>query len=296
MSTLEPMQRPAWLPEAVWRYDTRVLPTPVGRIAVTDTGRGPTLLLVHTGLWSFLWRDLIDRLAGEYRCVTLDAPGTGRSERVPADRVTLAASATAVGAVIDALDLRDITLVLHDLGGPAGIAASSTRADRVAALAAVNTFGWRPAGALFRGMLAMMGSGPVRASETLAGWLPAGTATRLGAARHWTAADRAAFRAAFDRPARAAIHRYFADARRADDVYSAAEQALAGPLADRPLLTVFGARNDPLRLQPRWRARFPQARQEVVPRGYHFPMCDAPDAVAGWLRDWHRHTARTEPR
>jgi pimeloyl-ACP methyl ester carboxylesterase len=291
MTVLEPLPRPAWLPPSVWRHDTRVLPTDVGRIAVTDTGRGPTLLLVHTGLWSFLWRDLIDRLVGGYRCVTLDAPGTGRSERVSPDRITLAASATAVGAVIDALDLRDVTLVLHDLGGPPGLAAAATRADRIAALAAVNTFAWRPSGIAFRGMLLMMGSPPIRGSDTRTGWFPAATATRFGVARHWTAADRAAFRAAFNRPARAAIHHYFADAHHAGPVYAAAEHALTGSLADRPLLTVFGARNDPLKFQPQWRARFPHARQEVVPRGYHFPMCDAPDTVAGWLRDWHRHTA-----
>jgi pimeloyl-ACP methyl ester carboxylesterase len=294
MTILEPLPRPAWLPASTWPYDTGSLATPVGRIAVTDTGSGPTLLFVHTGLWSFLWRDLIDRLAGDHRCVTLDAPGTGRSVRVPPERVTLAASATAVAAVIDALDLRDITLVAHDLGGPAAIAAAATYADRIAAIAAVNTFAWRPAGALFRGMLAVMGSGPIRGSDTVSGWMPAATATRFGVARHWTAVDRAAFRSAFDRPARAAIHRYFADARRADAVYAAAGAALAGPLADRPLLTVFGSRNDPLRFQPRWLSLFPHAQQEVVPRGYHFPMCDAPDSVAGWLRDWRRNAVPAE--
>jgi haloalkane dehalogenase len=294
MTTLDPLPRPAWLPTTVWPYDTGALATPVGRLAVTDTGRGPTLLFVHTGLWSFLWRDLVARLAGEYRCVTLDAPGTGRSECVPVDRVTLSASTTAVGAVIDALDLRDTTLVVHDLGGPAAIAAAATRADRIAAIAAVNTFAWRPEGTLFRGMLAVMGSAPIRGSDTFSGWMPAATATRFGVGRHWNAADRAAFRSAFDRPARAAIHHYFADARRADAVFTAAQAALTGPLADRPLLTVFGARNDPLRFQPRWRSLFPHARQEVVPRGYHFPMCDAPESVAGWLRDWHRHSVPAE--
>jgi pimeloyl-ACP methyl ester carboxylesterase len=291
MTNLRPLDRPAWLPVTAWPYRTDTLPTPAGSVAVTDTGSGPTLLFVHTGLWSFVWRDLIARLAGQYRCVTLDAPGTGRSERVAPAHITLAASAAAVGAVIDALDLRDVTLVAHDLGGPAAVAAAGERADRIAALAAVNTFAWRPAGLAFRTMLAAMGSPPIRAVDSRTGWLPAATATRLGVGRHWSRADRVAFRAAFDRPARAAIHRYFADARRADDVYAAAETALAGPLADRPLLTVFGAHNDPLRFQPKWRARFPRARQEVVPGGNHFPMCDAPDAVAGWLRDWDRHPA-----
>jgi haloalkane dehalogenase len=287
MTVLQPLDRPAWLPDTAWPYDTRALPTPVGRIAVTDVGTGPTLLLVHTGMWSFIWRDLIAHLASTYRCITLDAPGCGRSERVEPHRITLAASATSVGTVIDALDLRDITLVAHDLGGPAGLAAVASRADRVAAIAAVNTFGWQPAGTVFRGMLAVMGSAPIRASDAATGWLPTASSGRFGVGRHWNSADRAAFRAAFDPPSRAAIHRYFADARRADPLYATIEAALAGPLAACPLLTVFGARNDPLRFQPQWRARFPRARQEVVRRGYHFPMCDAPETVAGWIRHWH---------
>jgi haloalkane dehalogenase len=138
-------------------------------------------------------------------------------------------------------------------------------------------------------LLAVMGSAPIRMSDA-AGWLPAATTGRFGAGRHWNRAERAAFRAAFDRPARAALHRYFADARRADQLYTTVESALAGPLADRPLLTVFGENNDPLRFQPQWHARFPHAQQKVVPGGNHFPMCDAPDAVADWLNHWHIHT------
>jgi pimeloyl-ACP methyl ester carboxylesterase len=283
MFPLEALDRPAWLPESVWPWPTDALTTGAGRIAVTDAGTGPVLLLVHTGMWSFVWRDL----TSQFRCVTLDAPGNGRSDRPGAPGTTLAASANAVQAVIDALDLRDVTLVAHDLGGVAGFAAAAGRPDRIAALVAVNTFGWRPSGPAFRGMLAMMGSGVMRELDALTGWLPAAASGRFGVGRHWNRADRAAFRAGIDREGRRSIHRYLADARRADAVYATVEAALRGPFANRPLLTVFGQYNDPLRLQPRWKAMFPSARQEVVAKGYHFPMCDAPAAVAGWIRQWH---------
>lgn len=58
---------------------------------------------------------------------------------------------------------------------------------------------------------------------------------------------------------------------------------LSRGLADRPLLTIFGQFNDPLRFQPRWKELFPTARQLQVRRGNHFPMCDDPDLVAGAL-------------
>jgi pimeloyl-ACP methyl ester carboxylesterase len=63
---------------------------------------------------------------------------------------------------------------------------------------------------------------------------------------------------------------------------------LRGSLADRPLLTVFGQFNDPLRFQPRWKALFPAAHQLKVRRGNHFPMCDDPDLVAGALASFAR--------
>ena len=62
---------------------------------------------------------------------------------------TLAQAGDAVAAVIDALALRDVTLVAHDLGGPAGLLAAARRADRIAALAAVNCFAWTPTGPRF---------------------------------------------------------------------------------------------------------------------------------------------------
>jgi haloalkane dehalogenase len=287
MSPLEPLTRPDWLPGSAWPWPTGALPTAAGRLAVTDAGTGPVLLLVHTGMWSFLWRDLLRELTPRFRCVTLDAPGNGRSYRPGPAGTTLAAAAAATRAVIDALDLRDITLVAHDLGGLAGLAAVAERSDRVAAVAAVNTFGWRPAGPAFRGMLAVMGNGLMREVDAWTGWLPAATSGRFGVGRHWSRADRAAFRAGFGRDGRRSVHRYLDDARRADDLYATVDAALRGPLADRPLLTVFGQYNDPLRLQPRWKRLFPAARQEVVPRGNHFPMCDDPARVAAWIREWH---------
>jgi pimeloyl-ACP methyl ester carboxylesterase len=142
-------------------------------------------------------------------------------------------------------------------------------------------------------MLALMGSAPIRESDAYTAWLPAATSSRFGVGRHWTRTDRTAFRAGINREARRTIHRYFADARRADPLYAICEAALRGPLADRPLLTVFGQHNDPLRFQPQWRALFPHARQEVVPSGNHFPMCDAPDAVADWIHAWHTDQVHT---
>ncbi|WP_156174215.1 alpha/beta fold hydrolase, partial [Mycobacterium nebraskense] len=126
MKTLTVLDRPSWLPSSAWPWETYALSQDRGRIAVTDIGGGPTLLFVHVGSWSFVWRDVLLRLQDNFRCVVVDAPGCGLSDRLPLP--TLAEAGEAVAAVIDALQLRDVTLVAHDLGGPAGFLAAARRA------------------------------------------------------------------------------------------------------------------------------------------------------------------------
>jgi haloalkane dehalogenase len=234
-------------------------------------------LFVHVGSWSFVWRDVLARLQKDFRRVALDAPGSGLTDRMES-APTLADAADAVTAVVDALQLRDATLVAHNLGGTARFLATSRRADRFAALASVNCFAWRPTGAAFRGMLTLMGSAPARQLDAKLGSLPRLTSTAFGVGRHWSRADLAVFRAGIDPAARRAWHAYFRDARDADDRYAELDTGLRGPLADRPLLTVSGQFNNPLRFQRRWRALYPHAHQVKVPRGNHFPMCDDPSS------------------
>lgn len=288
-----PLLRPTWLTSDVWPWDIKTVVAPSGRVAVTDTGTGPTLLFVHVGMWSFVWRDLMRRLEGEFRCVTLDAPANGLSDVPSGAPTTLQTAATAIRAVVDTMRLDDVTLVVHDLGGPAGIAAMADTPERVAGIAAVNTFAWRPSGALFRGMLRLAASSPVRESSAATRWLHAATSTRFGAGKNWTRTTRRTFRAAFDAERRRSTHRYLGDALHADDLFALTETALTGVFADTPVMTIFGQRNDPLRLQRRWKDAFPHAVQHVVPHGNHFPMCDAPDSVAAWIRAWH--TTRIRP-
>ena len=47
-----------------------------------------------------------------------------------------------------------------------------TRLDRVAAIVAVNTFGWRPSGVMFRPMLWIVGEAPMRELDVFTGFLP----------------------------------------------------------------------------------------------------------------------------
>jgi len=282
------LHRPAWLPQSVWPFQTSAFEIEGCKIAFTDVGTGPVLLFVHTGFWSFIWRDVILRLCRDFRCVCFDAPGTGQSDRLPLGSINLDRASRALTALIESLDLQEIILVVHDLGGPSGIGGASRVSDRIRALCAVNAFAWKPSGAAFRGMLAVVGSSIVREFDTFSGILPRITASSFGISRHMDEPSRRAFLCGIGRHGIRAFHAYMQDALKSKAIYEQVDRALMGPFRQLPLFTIFGERNDPLGFQPRWRQLFPDARQHVIANGNHFPMCDDPDLVAASIRELHR--------
>ncbi|XP_037783592.1 LOW QUALITY PROTEIN: haloalkane dehalogenase-like [Penaeus monodon] len=109
-----------------------------------------TLLLLHgTPAWSYLYRKTIPTLlAAGYRVVAIDHIGFGRSDKLtdPEAYTHELHVATVVNAVQD-LDLKGVTLVGHDLGGPTGLSALSRDSGRYRRVVLLNT--WLPQGDMF---------------------------------------------------------------------------------------------------------------------------------------------------
>jgi len=270
----------------VWPFETFTCEVDGSAVAFSDVGQGPVLLLVHTGLWSFIWRDVLMRLSPKFRCVCLDAPGTGRSAW-PRGGVAMERSARAVTGVIEHLGLNELTLVVHDLGGIAGVVGAARSPAAIIGIAAINAFAWRPEGAALRTMLAVVGSMPVRELDVLTGAIPRITATSFGVGRHLDGASRRAFLTGVGRSGIRAFHDYLADALRCEPLQIEASSALGRKFAELPLVTIFGEHNDPFHFQREWKGRFPNAKQVVIPSGNHFPMCDDPAFVARTIEAWH---------
>ncbi|WP_354637697.1 alpha/beta fold hydrolase [Kitasatospora camelliae] len=88
------------------------------RLAYEDYGRGPAIVFVpswalNSDMWEYQIPYFTDR---GHRCVTLDRRGHGRSER-PSTGYDLDTSADDLAALLDHLDLREVTLVGHSIGG-----------------------------------------------------------------------------------------------------------------------------------------------------------------------------------
>jgi len=85
--------RPHWLPRPAFPFQLRLASIDGKPIHYVDEGSGPALLLVSAGQWSFMLRDVIVRLRGQFRCLTLDFPGCGLSPDAPGHDHSVRASA-----------------------------------------------------------------------------------------------------------------------------------------------------------------------------------------------------------
>lgn len=292
------IERPEWLTDDAWPFEIRTAVfdsstgAEVGGIegedlicSYTDEGSGPTLLLVHDGMCSYLWVHLIGLLRDRFRVVTLDFPGSGLSP-AGGGPVTLEADSRVLEAFVDHLELEGLTLIAHDLGGGVSLGLATRRPELIEGLALINTFAWPPHTQALRGMLRFMGSAPVAALNSGTNLVARASSGRFGVGRHLDRAQREAFVHMFHhKSSRRRFHEMMRSAARDRDYLANVERGLAR-LRGRPVLTIFGARNDPFRFQDRWLEHFPNAEQMVIPGGYHFPMCDEPGLVAERIALW----------
>ncbi len=94
----------------------------------------PTILMVHgTPTWSFLYRHLVKGLGDRYRCVVPDHLGFGLSGRPAGWSYRPQDQARILAQVIDTLELKDLTLVVHDFGGPIRLAYAVAHPEKSAA-------------------------------------------------------------------------------------------------------------------------------------------------------------------
>ncbi|MCP4306920.1 MAG: haloalkane dehalogenase, partial [bacterium] len=83
---------------------------------------------------SYLWRNIIPFVADDHRAIALDLIGMGDSAK-PDIGYTFQDHYTYLEGFIDTLDLKDVTLVVHDWGGGLGTYYAASKSDNVKAIA-----------------------------------------------------------------------------------------------------------------------------------------------------------------
>ena len=102
---------------------------------VDTGGDGSTIVMIHgQPTWSYLWRNVIPHLENNHHVIALDLIGFGKSDQ-PDIQYLATDHAKYLQGFMDALELEEITLVIHDWGSILGFNFAAKNAERVKAIA-----------------------------------------------------------------------------------------------------------------------------------------------------------------
>jgi cis-3-alkyl-4-acyloxetan-2-one decarboxylase len=274
-------------------FEARYIEADEVRVHYVDEGprdAAPFLFVHGNPTWSYLWRRPIAELSAKgHRCVAVDHMGFGRSGKPPQlSRYTLQAHVDNAVALIDELDLRDVTLVAHDWGGPIGLGAMLERSDRLHAAVLMNTWAWELPSFVpsFIREFRTEGLGEilVLGGNLFVESIPGGMARR-DTDPVMMEAYRAPFPDYWSRLAMLAAQRDipFTERDRSAALMGSIHERLQE--LDLPVTLLWGMR-DPV-FQPvfmeQWRELFPDARVVELHDAAHFVPEDRPDAVIAAL-------------
>ena len=255
------------------------------RSLVRESGgeQGEAVVFVHGNPGSSRdWLELAGQVSAFARVVAPDMPGFGQSDK-PADfEYTVTGYARYLGGLLDVLGVSRVHLVLHDFGGPWGLAWAAAHPERLASVVLINTgalpgYRWHYLARIWR--------------TPVLGELFQLLATRSGFHRLLKHGNPRGLPRDFvdgmyddyDRGTRRAVLRLY---RAASDPNGLTEQlaAVLRPLA-LPALVIWG-RHDPYidaAYAERQREVFPAARVVMLDQSGHWPYADDPAAVASAL-------------
>ncbi|MGW2665110.1 haloalkane dehalogenase [Nocardia tengchongensis] len=268
----------------LYPFESRWFDSSAGRVHYIDEGSGPTILFCHgVPTWSFLYRHIVQELRNRYRCVAVDYLGFGLSERPDDFGYTVAEHTAVLGELIDHLELDDFIVMGHDWGGPIGLGAVTTRADRLRGIVLGNTTFWPPeakANQIFSRLIRT----PMMQRQVLEKNFLVERVLLGELGRKLTPAEIDHYRSV--QPGTEARRGLGVIAKQIRDARPLLEQLsrdVPAILADKPTLLVWGMRDMVYRPKghiPRMRATFTDLEVVELPRAQQFIQEHAPDEIA----------------
>ena len=255
-----------------------------------DEGSGEPVVMVHGDpTWGFLYRNFIPLLSQRYRCIVPDQMGMGKSA-VPQERslYRLEQHRANLEALLLHLNVHNITLVLHDWGGPVGLGFATRHPERIKRLVLMNTWAFAPwpGGPLPR-MLELIRSERGEAFVLKRnGYLEPALLGTTYHSEKMTTSVLEAYRAPFSTPeSRLAMLCWSRDipVQESDVSYAEMKYIEKGlsQFSEIPILLVWGMQ-DPV-LSPsvlqRWQQLYPQAVTYELEDASHFLQEDAPERI-----------------
>lgn len=226
------------------------------------------------------WRDLLEQAGVFARAVAPDMPGYGKADRPKDFDYTVEGYARHLDGILNHLGVRRAHLVLHDFGGPWGLAWAAAHPERLASVTLINIglmpgYRWHYLARIWRTPFL----GEIFFATTTR--FAFGLSLKHGNPRGLPKAFVDRMYRDMDWGTKRAVLRLY---RSTPDPGGMAE-ALAHTFRslDVPALVVWGAADPyvPVRYAEQQRSFFPSAKVVVLERSGHWPFADDPEAVAG---------------
>ena len=253
---------------------------------------GPVVIMLHGNpTWSFYYRRLIPDISRRQRVIVPDHMGCGLSDKPQAYVYTLEQHIQNLETLINRLALKNVTLVVHDWGGPIGLGYAVRRPQNVARFIVFNT-----AAAFLPDIpkrikmcrIPIFGELLVRG---LNGFSLVGLLVATSHPNRFTSSTRQGYLAPYNSwQNRIAVHRFVQDIPLEADHptrKTAAEiEAGLAQLNHHPMLIIWGADDfcfAPENFLKDWQRRFPQAEVRLVPNAGHYVVEDAHKQILPWI-------------
>ena len=267
----------------LYPFESRWFDGRSGRMHYIDEGHGPPIVFFHGNpTWSFLYRNVITRLRGEFRCIAMDYLGFGLSEHPDDFGYTVEEQAAAVGQLIDHLGLNDFITMGQDWGGPISMAVATARPDRVRGVVLGNTWFWPADGWRLKLFSIVMGTWPLQYLVLHRNLFV--EFVRLATTEKLAETVMQHYRGVQPTPAaRRGIAEFPKQIRAARPLLERLAHDVPGQLGSKPALFVWGMEDPAFPLAStlsRLQDTFPDNVVVRLPQANHFIQEDAPDAIA----------------
>jgi haloalkane dehalogenase len=282
-------QRPSWLPQRLFPFESRFVDIDGCQVHYVDEGQGPVLLLLHGNpTWSFLYRGIIERLQDRFRCIALDYPGFGLSRACQGYEFSPKEHAKIVRGFLDELGLDDIVLMGQDWGGPIGLWVAGRQPERFSGFVLGNTFAWPVNGQWRFETLSRVMGGPVGAVMVRRFNAVVNLALPLGTKRHLSHEVMRCYRRPFpNAKSRMPTYCFARELREGRSFLVDVERSLAR-LREHPVLLVWGELDSTFGAGERSRFEeiFPGHEVVLLETARHFIQEDAPELIAEGIDEW----------
>jgi len=132
-----------WLDREEYPFVSRYYKVNGHNLHYIDEGSGEVIVFVHgTPSWSFDFRNVIKRLSKNYRCIAVDHIGFGLSDKPENYDYSTAAHSRTLERFCETMQLQNMTLVVHDFGGPIGLNIAIQHPGKIKRLVILNSWLW----------------------------------------------------------------------------------------------------------------------------------------------------------